>query len=61
MAGTAFLLARDADAFAAHLSQLIASHELRAQLAAGARRLAAERFSPDACYGALLNAIERGP
>ena len=60
-AGVAFLLARDADEFAAHLAQLIASRELRQQLAAGARRLAAERFGAEVCFEPLLRAIERNP
>jgi glycosyltransferase involved in cell wall biosynthesis len=58
-AGDAYLLAHDADEFAAHLAQLLASRDLRSRLASGARRLAAERFSPEACFGPLLRAIER--
>jgi glycosyltransferase involved in cell wall biosynthesis len=60
-AGTAFLLAHDADEFAAHLSQLLASHERRLYLAAGARQLVAERFSAEICFGPLLRAIAAVP
>jgi glycosyltransferase involved in cell wall biosynthesis len=60
-AGTAFALAHDADEFVVHLSALLASHERRAQLAAGARQLVAERFSAETCFGPLLRAIEEIP
>lgn len=57
-AGEAFLLGRNEVEFAAHLSQLLASFAARERLAKGARRLAAERFSPEVCFGPLLRAIE---
>jgi glycosyltransferase involved in cell wall biosynthesis len=60
-AGFAFALAHDADEFAAQLSQLLGSQERRAQLAAGARQLVAERFSAETCFGPLLRAIEEVP
>ena len=60
-AGTAFALAHDADEFAMHLSQLLASQNRRTHLAAGARQLVAERFSAEACFGPLLRAIEETP
>ncbi len=60
-AGTAFLLAHDAGAFAAHLTQLLTSRARREQLARGARNLAAARFSPETCFGPLLRAIGENP
>ena len=60
-AGEAFLMANDEYEFAAHLSRLLASYDLRRQLAVAARRLAAERFSPEICFGPLLRAIEEQP
>jgi glycosyltransferase involved in cell wall biosynthesis len=59
--GTAFLVARDADEFAAHLRELIASQERRRQIAAGAHRLATDRLGAEACFGPLLRAIEERP
>jgi len=60
-AGTAFALAHDADEFAMHLSQLLASQNRRTHLAAGARQLVAERFGAETCFGPLLRAIEESP
>jgi glycosyltransferase involved in cell wall biosynthesis len=58
-AGEAFLIADDAEGFAAHLLRLLASRTLREELARGALHLVTQRLNPEACFGPLLRAIER--
>jgi len=58
LAGEAFLLAPDAPTFAAHLTDLLSSRGRRHELSTAARAAAVARFSPEACFGPLLRAIE---
>ena len=53
-AGRAFALAADAAGFAERLAAVAGDARLRASLADGGYALAQARFSPQACYGALL-------
>lgn len=54
-AGDAFLVADEPDAFAGHLRRLIEDPALRARVGAPAFAYAAARFTPERCYGTLLD------
>lgn len=53
-AGHAFLVADDAADFARACRELLTDTDRRAALAAAAHRYARARFTPDACFGTLL-------
>lgn len=56
-AGTAFLLARDADEFVAALESLLASVDLRRTLGRGACAYVAEHLSVERCFAPLADCI----
>jgi len=58
-AGDAFLVGRDAGELARHVAAVVVDAGLRARLAERGHRLARERFSPQACYGELIEWCRR--
>jgi glycosyltransferase involved in cell wall biosynthesis len=57
VAGDAFLVADDPDAFASACLRLLDDVSLRTRVAARALQVARERFSPQACFAPLLDWI----
>lgn len=60
MAGHAFLMADEPDDFAAACRHLLDDDASRAALAARAHGFARSRFTPDACFGGLVDWLRQG-
>jgi hypothetical protein len=60
MAGDAFLMADEPDDFASACRHLLDDYASRAALAARAHRFARSRFTPEACFGGLVDWLRLG-